>query len=113
MLVPTNKTLVDKVEMIINFKLCFIIQLNAELIFFSIADQTIQKASRSLEEAKAKGDPNRTLSIMETFLNTEGLSKSDVATMVLDMMMAGVDTVRTEQSALKKKSITVNKINVT
>ena len=31
--------------------------------------------------------------VLETFLNTEGLSRIDVATMILDMLFAGVDTV--------------------
>ncbi|XP_047737788.1 probable cytochrome P450 49a1 [Hyalella azteca] len=63
----------------------------------------IREAQARLEEAKALGDPNRQLtvvrivadlyiSIMETLLNTEGLSRSDVATMIIDMLFAGVDT---------------------
>ena len=47
----------------------------------------------SLREAQEKGDPNRRLTVMETFLQTEGLSKSDVATMILDLLFAGIDTV--------------------
>lgn len=58
--------------------------------FLEIADKTIREASRSL--AEAKNDPNRTLSMMETMLNTPGLSKSDVVTVILDMFFAGMDT---------------------
>lgn len=55
--------------------------------------EAINDAAKSLDEARASGDPDRTLTVMETYLNTEGLSKSDVATMILDMLFAGVDTV--------------------
>ena len=64
-----------------------------ESTVFSIAAAAIQDAANSLEEARKKGDASRRLTVMETFLNTEGLSKSDVATMILDMLVAGVDTV--------------------
>ena len=52
----------------------------------------------SLEEAVARGDTDRPMTIMETLINTEGLTKSDVATMVLDLLFAGIDTVRIDYS---------------
>ena len=59
-----------------------------------ISDKFIQEIIQDLEAAKAAGNENTSPSVMQTFLNTEGLSKSDVTTMVLDMLFAGVDTVR-------------------
>ncbi|KAF2351403.1 Cytochrome P450 [Trinorchestia longiramus] len=58
----------------------------------TLATEAMKEAEARLEEAKAQGDPDRKLTIMETFLNTEGLSRSDVATIILDMLFAGIDT---------------------
>lgn len=60
--------------------------------FLKVADQSIQEALESFKEAQKSGDASRRLSVMETFLQTEGLSKTDVTTIVLDMLFAGVDT---------------------
>lgn len=60
--------------------------------FLEIADESIQEACAKLAAAKARGDPNLSLTVMETLVNTEGLSQSDVATMILDMLFAGVDS---------------------
>jgi hypothetical protein len=59
----------------------------------SIALEAIQEAEARLEEAKALGEPDRQLTIMETFLRTAGLSRSEMATMILDLIMGGIETV--------------------
>ena len=71
------------------------------ITLYRIAVESIDDAMKSLEEAQKEGNPNRTLTVMETFLQTEGLSKADVATMILDMLFAGVDTVLSEKTYLK------------
>ena len=59
--------------------------------FIRLVDKIIQ------EEMAIQGtgavSTDRPPTIMETYFKTEGLSKSDIATMVLDMLFAGVDTV--------------------
>ena len=80
--------------MLNDFKSNFPVEEVLAFDYFRVASSSIEEARQSLEEARRKGDPNLKLSILDTFLQTEGLSESDVATMILDMLFAGVDTVR-------------------
>lgn len=58
--------------------------------FVSLVDKIIQKERASLcTDAGNDSSPN----IMKIYFKTEGLSKSDIATSVLDMVVAGVETV--------------------
>lgn len=60
-----------------------------------VFQEVVEEASMSLAEAKSSGDPNRSLTILEAYLNTEGLSKTDVSTMIIDLVFGGVDNVST------------------
>merc|ERR1719259_1096358 len=57
----------------------------------SIVDVYIEDSMRKLEEKQARGAEVE-YSVLDTYLKTEGLSKSDVATMIMDMIFAGIDT---------------------
>ena len=59
--------------------------------FFRLAVENIIIAE---EEFKNKSyEDARDLNLMETLLSTPGLTRSDVVTIILDMLFAGVDTV--------------------
>ncbi|KAB7505202.1 putative cytochrome P450 [Armadillidium nasatum] len=60
-------------------------------IFLRIADEIIRETEKNLLTKKASED-DAEMTLMETFLKTEGLTRKDVVTMVLDMMFAGIDT---------------------
>ncbi|XP_042881582.1 probable cytochrome P450 49a1 [Penaeus japonicus] len=62
-------------------------------------EQFLEIAVRNVQETEAAilaqdPDSERELSLMENLLMTEGLSKKDVVTLILDMLFAGIDTVR-------------------
>lgn len=57
-----------------------------------IADSNIQETEAILKNKTGKEDEELTL--METLLLTPGLSRKDVVTLILDMLFAGIDTVR-------------------
>lgn len=70
---------------------------------------------RNIQETEAAilaEDPEneRELSLMETLLLTEGLTRKDVLTLILDMLTAGIDTVRergdldVKQNPMKRKN---------
>merc|ERR1719376_1666266 len=47
----------------------------------------------SMEKLKSKQfNEEEEFSVLDRYLKTDGLSKSDVATMVMDMVIAGIDT---------------------
>ncbi|XP_042881562.1 probable cytochrome P450 301a1, mitochondrial isoform X6 [Penaeus japonicus] len=60
-------------------------------------EQFLEIAVRNVQETEAAilaqdPDSERELSLMENLLMTEGLSKKDVVTLILDMLFAGIDT---------------------
>ena len=67
-----------------------------QLPFIRLVDKIIQEQLAT--QGTSAVSPDRPPTIMEIYFKTEGLSKSDIATMVLDMFFAGVDTVATDLS---------------
>ena len=65
-----------------------------QLPFIRLVDKIIQVEMAT--QGTSAVSPDRSPTIMEIYFKTEGLSKSDIATMVLDMFFAGVDTVATD-----------------
>ncbi|XP_076061210.1 putative cytochrome P450 49a1 [Oratosquilla oratoria] len=66
-------------------------------IFVEIADANILQTEAELLkhlEAQKEGnqDEDEKLTLMEELLNTPGLSRKDVVTIILDMLFAGIDT---------------------
>ena len=61
------------------------------LHFIRLVDKIIQEEMATQGTGSVSTD--RPPTIMETYFKTEGLSKSDISTMVMDMLFAGVDTV--------------------
>lgn len=57
-----------------------------------IADSNIQETEALLKAKTGKEDEELTL--MESLLLMPGLSRKDVVTLILDMLFAGIDTVR-------------------
>jgi hypothetical protein len=65
------------------------------MIFFCrLAIEAIKEAEDRLQKITSSQDPHRRLSIMETLLSTDGLTRSDVATIILDLLLTGIETVR-------------------
>ncbi|XP_018020647.1 probable cytochrome P450 49a1 [Hyalella azteca] len=60
--------------------------------FLALAIEAIKEAEDRLQEVTSSQDPHRRLSIMETLLSTDGLNRSDVATIILDLLLAGIET---------------------
>lgn len=58
---------------------------------FSIAVRSIQQTEASI--LAQDPDTDHEVSLMESLLMTEGLTKKDVVTLILDMLFAGIDTV--------------------
>lgn len=58
---------------------------------FSIAVRSIQQTEASI--LAQDPDIDHEVSLMESLLMTEGLTKKDVVTLILDMLFAGIDTV--------------------
>ncbi|RXG61017.1 putative cytochrome P450 49a1 [Armadillidium vulgare] len=59
--------------------------------FLSFADENIRKAEKDLMVKKSSNNEAE-MTLMETLLNTEGLTRKDVVTMILDMLFGGIDT---------------------
>ncbi|XP_037774060.1 cytochrome P450 302a1, mitochondrial-like, partial [Penaeus monodon] len=65
--------------------------------FFPIVNFYLRVATQNIRETEAAilaADPDseRELSLMENLLMTEGLTREDVITLILDMLVAGIDT---------------------
>ncbi|XP_064096166.1 probable cytochrome P450 49a1 [Macrobrachium nipponense] len=58
--------------------------------FLRIADKRIRETEAELLQKKS--DDTSELKLMEELLLTEGLSRKDVVTLILDMLVAGIDT---------------------
>lgn len=58
---------------------------------FSIAVRSIQQTEANI--LAQDPDTDHEVSLMESLLMTEGLTKKDVVTLILDMLFAGIDTV--------------------
>lgn len=58
---------------------------------FSIAVRSIQQTEANI--LAQDPDIDHEVSLMESLLMTEGLTKKDVVTLILDMLFAGIDTV--------------------
>ncbi|XP_037784537.1 uncharacterized protein LOC119580457 [Penaeus monodon] len=58
--------------------------------FLEIATQNIRETEAAI--LAADPDSERELSLMENLLMTEGLTREDVITLILDMLVAGIDT---------------------
>ena len=65
-------------------------------MFFRIAESSMHETEEVL---RANEDQDRELSLMETLLVTPGLTRKDVITIIMDMLFAGIDTVRREGRA--------------
>ncbi|XP_076029128.1 putative cytochrome P450 12c1, mitochondrial [Oratosquilla oratoria] len=57
-----------------------------------LAEESINKAEARLEKSKTKEKSYEPSTFMESLFNTKGLTRSDVMTLLTDILMAGVDT---------------------